>query len=172
MLDHQKEKQKREKACKRKRKQREKEKEREKENKTNNKQNSKTNIHFDFVSEEVFILTTKEFDALNERLTYQKCTSCRQVKLEMKLERRTFETDVHQLCSSCKYYSKTDIRQLQQSLPVWWDDDNHIQFQLPKELIDLREGEKLMIQKYSAYIPCKVLFFLCFVLLLDCWSEL
>ena len=113
----------------------------------------KNNPTFEYITEEDFIFFTKQFDILNEQLIYQRCTSCRQVKLELKLERQMSETKVHHLCLSCKYYSIDDIRQLQQSLPVWWDDDDQIQFQLPEELIDLREGEKLMIQKYSAYIP-------------------
>ena len=115
--------------------------------------NNEGNLHFDFVSEKVFIQTTKEFDTLNDQLTYRRCTCCRQVKLELRVERQMFESDVHQLCTSCKYYSLNEIKQVQQSLPVWWDDDDQIQFQLSDELINLREGEKLMIQKYSAYIP-------------------
>ena len=110
-------------------------------------------MKFNSVSEDEFIQVTKEFDRLNETLVYCHCTACRQVKLEMQVELFSFESDQHQLCSCCKNYSLDDIKQLHKSLPVWWDDDNNIQFQLPEELIDLREGEKLMIQKYSAYIP-------------------
>ena len=81
--------------------------------------NIKANLYFNFVSEEVFIQTTKEFDTLNEQIAYQRCTSCKQVKLELKVDTQTFETDVYQLCSSCKYYSMNDIKQLHLSLPVW-----------------------------------------------------
>jgi hypothetical protein len=38
-------------------------------------------------------------------------------------------------------------------LPVWYDDEGIKQFHLPDELLDLREGEKLMIQIYSVYVP-------------------
>ena len=110
-------------------------------------------LKFNFVSEEEFIQVTKEFDKLNETLVYRRCTACRQIKLDLQVELLCFQDDQHHLCTSCKYYTQSNIKQLHQSLPVWWDDNDKIQFQLPEEMIGLREGEKLMIQKYSAYIP-------------------
>ena len=115
--------------------------------------NREEELKFNFVSEEEFIQVTKEFDKLNETLVYRRCTACRQVKLDLQVEMVCFQNNHHLLCSSCRNYSLVDIKQLHQSLPVWWDDNDQIQFQLPEELIGLREGKKLMIQKYSAYIP-------------------
>ena len=94
-------------------------------------------LKFNFVSEEEFIHVTKEIDKLNETLVYRRCTACRQVKLDLQVELLCFQNDRHHLCSSCKIFTQSNIKQLHQSLPVWWDDDDQIQFQLPNELIDL-----------------------------------
>ena len=42
-------------------------------------------------------------------------------------------------------------------LPVWIDDNGQEMYHLPDELIGLREGEKLLIQMVSPYIPLKYL---------------
>ena len=39
------------------------------------------------------------------------------------------------------------------TLPIWYNCNDVAQYSLPSELVDLREGEKLLIQIYSAYIP-------------------
>jgi hypothetical protein len=38
-------------------------------------------------------------------------------------------------------------------LPIWWNDENEMQFHVPVELSVLTEGEKLLIQQISPYIP-------------------
>ena len=111
------------------------------------------NIEFHFASDDEFIQATKEFDRLNEQLVHNRCTCCRKVRLDMKVEQQTFRSTKHSLCYSCKHYNLNEIKQVQRALPIWKNDNQKIQFQLPNELMDLREGEKLMIQKYSAYVP-------------------
>ena len=39
------------------------------------------------------------------------------------------------------------------SHPIWVDDEGNTQFSIPDELQDLREGEKLLIQQVSPYVP-------------------
>ena len=63
-------------------------KQREKEN--NQIHSKKTDeCFFNYATEEEFIQTTKEFDILNEQLTYKRCTCCRKVRLAMKVEQQT-----------------------------------------------------------------------------------
>jgi hypothetical protein len=38
-------------------------------------------------------------------------------------------------------------------LPVWFDDNNEVQFNIPEELRCLRLGEQLLIQRLSCFIP-------------------
>jgi hypothetical protein len=46
-----------------------------------------------------------------------------------------------------------DKPELDQGLPIWIDDNHNIHYELPHGLIILTEGEKLLIQQVSAYIP-------------------
>ena len=60
------------------------------------------------------------------------------------------------LCNHC--YSKTPlVRQAISnditSLPIWFDDNNQVQYHVPPELAYLREAEKLLISLVSVYIP-------------------
>ena len=96
---------------------------------------------YDYASEKEFIQATKQFDILNEQLTYRRCTCCRRVRLDMKVEQQSFGSTKYSLCYSCKNYSLNEIKQVQRALPVWKNDRQEIQFQLPKELKNLREGE-------------------------------
>jgi hypothetical protein len=58
------------------------------------------------------------------------------------------------ICSSCKTQgSSTSSLFLEELLPFWVDDDGVIQFHVPEELSCLREGEKLLIQMISPYVP-------------------
>ena len=38
-------------------------------------------------------------------------------------------------------------------MPVWTDSENVIQYSVPDELSCLREGERLLIQQISVYVP-------------------
>ena len=117
------------------------------------KQEEPNEFKFNYASDEKFLYATKEFDKLNEQLVHKRCSCCRKVRLDIKVEQQTFANITHLLCCSCKNYNLNEIKQVQSVLPVWQNDQKQIQFQLPAELMDLREGEKLMIQKYSAYVP-------------------
>ena len=77
---------------------------------------------FNHASEEEFLRTTKEFDKLNELLIHKRCSCCRKVRLDMKVERQSFANITHLLCCSCKHYSLNEIKQVQSVLPVWQND--------------------------------------------------
>ena len=64
----------------------------------------------------------------------------------------------HEVCTSCKTLSIDDITEQQAALPVWWDENNDVHYELPEVLRDLREEKKLLIQKINIYVPVKHLF--------------
>ena len=61
------------------------------------------------------------------------------------------------LCVSCQNTCEF-ILDMQSKLPVWFDNKNEIQFHLPSELLGLREGKKLFIQRINVYVPVHHLF--------------
>ena len=56
-------------------------------------------------------------------------------------------------CNKCKNLKKVDLECNHQWLPTWKDSNNKIHYEVPKELAVLREGEKLLIQRLSVYVP-------------------
>ena len=62
--------------------------------------------------------------------------------------------------TSATLAKQTEIKFLnpKKCLPVWFDSNNKIQFQLPSELLGLREGKKLLIQRINVYVPVHHLF--------------
>ena len=90
-----------------------------------------------------------DFEKRTKALSYSMCNCCKQTKLNM----RTREVNgIHycQLCFSKKRYEHKDW---QKQLPLWIDKNSNLHFELPTELIGLREGEKLLIQQISPYVP-------------------
>ena len=75
----------------------------------------------------------------------------------MKVESYTIDGNQFDLCSSCKT-NREKVPESQNNLPLWFDSNNKIQFQLPEELLGLREGKKLLIQRINAYVPVHHLF--------------
>ena len=53
---------------------------------------------------------------------------------------------------STKCFAKR-LTRLQFRHPVWIDDDKQVHYTVPEELAELTEGEKLLIQQVSPYIP-------------------
>jgi len=58
-------------------------------------------------------------------------------------------------CNDCKRWRKPYHwkEHFPEYLPVWYNDDGQAQFHVPECLKDLREGEKLLIQQISPYVP-------------------
>ena len=50
------------------------------------------------------------------------------------------------------------VSESQKYLLVWFDSNNKIQIQLHSELLGLREGKKLLIQRITVYVPVHHLF--------------
>jgi hypothetical protein len=88
------------------------------------------------------------------QLQHKQCKMCHSVSItkahtECRVNPGTF------VCIDCKqksesvYYRK-DCNKL---LPVWYDDNGDVQFELPDDLRDLRLGEQLLIQRFSCFVP-------------------
>jgi hypothetical protein len=60
--------------------------------------------------------------------------------------------DGSEVCKQCKS-KKTYMKDQMTTHPVWFDKDDVPQYQVPKELQNLREAEKLLISMVSVYIP-------------------
>ena len=61
-------------------------------------------------------------------------------------------TKNNKLCTTCQgNKSRNENKEI--DLPVWFDKNGMVQYHLPKKLQNLREGEKLLIQQVSAYVP-------------------
>ena len=73
------------------------------------------------------------------------CSQCKQVSL-------TLAVDSKGICKDCKKNGAYDPVS-ENLLPVWRDDNGTVRFDAPAELTTLREGEKLLIQMVSPYIP-------------------
>jgi hypothetical protein len=88
------------------------------------------------------------------QLEHKRCHKCLSVSL-MKNYSDCRGGDGVNVCSDCKQkkesaYYKIGCNRL---LPVWFDDDGTVQFELPDELKDLRLGEQLLIQRFSCFVP-------------------
>ena len=56
------------------------------------------------------------------------------------------------LCTTCQGNTTRKEDKIK-DLPIWFVKSGMVQYHLPKELQNLREGEKLLIQQVSAYVP-------------------
>ena len=56
------------------------------------------------------------------------------------------------ICTKCQA-SQTKDNEMNRYLPIWIDKTGEVHFELPEELKCLQEGEKLLIQQVSVYVP-------------------
>ena len=92
-----------------------------------------------------------DFEKKLESIRHQKCPVCRAVKLVSKKKLDKDGSSVAK-CDLCKRKNFTEEDMLS-ILPVWYDKFGSVCYHLPQELIDLREGEKLIIAPYLVYVP-------------------
>ena len=94
----------------------------------------------------------KKFEKSVMRIKHNKCFGCLSVSLAMKvtMNKKTGKT----YCETCKKVKGIwNGKSHPDWLPSWNDEKGNIHFDLPAELKDLREGEKLLIQRMSIYVP-------------------
>ena len=87
------------------------------------------------------------------QLSHKMCKKCRSVSLVKEFIQCRDGSGY--VCSDCQrtedsYYFQRGCNRL---LPVWYDDRNVARFDVPPELKELRLGEKLLIQRFSCFVP-------------------
>ena len=88
-----------------------------------------------------------QFEDMTSKLTYQKCDSCKCVKLNQSLFKSQCGLSRCKQCHTKKYTVSSF------SHPTWVDEQGQEQFSVPGALQGLREGEKMLIQQVSPYVP-------------------
>jgi hypothetical protein len=85
---------------------------------------------------------------------HRKCYKCQGVSIVKDYTSLRYEKEVFQ-CLSCKNYLTTSFwkSNCDMMLPVWYDDNNNVQYEVPTELKNLRLGEQLLIQRLSCFVP-------------------
>jgi hypothetical protein len=88
------------------------------------------------------------------QLRHKQCIKCKGVSLIKEYTKCRLGNNQHQ-CSSCTRLSMEDFWKLNTDgmLPVWYDDQDVVQFHVPPELQGLRLGEQLLIQRLSCFVP-------------------
>ena len=107
---------------------------------------------FNVSKESEMYKTMIEFEKRMKDVKHKKCTMCKSVSLNLKLLPKLG------ICKNCKVRNEErkrngQAKKIPRHLPVWYDLENKARFDIPKELSELREGEKLMIQQIAPYIP-------------------
>ena len=93
---------------------------------------------------EQYLVSTLDFEAQCKSLEHRKCSHCKIVSLQ-----DIFKND--HVCASC-FSSNSWTLNGDNILPVWRD-HSETHYHVPEELSSLREGEKLLIQQISVYVP-------------------
>jgi hypothetical protein len=108
-------------------------------------------LHY-FLTEEaldnIFSESTRAFDTACKTLKHSHCKVCHSASLNLVV-------DSNGICTVCKQNHRTET-EYRDSLPIWYEDlpnKRNPRFDLPSELSCLREGEKLLIQQISCYVP-------------------
>ena len=96
----------------------------------------------------MFEKATALFESKCKEFKHSRCEVCHSVSMNMK----TKLISGIQVCMKCKavdgHRNKHAV-----SLPTWVDLNGIEQYLLPNELVGLREGEKLLLQRVSVYVP-------------------
>ena len=90
----------------------------------------------------------RKFESEMKSIQHRHCTICHRVSLNLII--RKSRADGLFRCADC---SKTLRSSPPGWLPTWTDDTGTVHYELPEQLLELREGEKLLLQIYSVYIP-------------------
>ena len=88
------------------------------------------------------------------QLRHKQCIKCKGVSLVKEYIKYRLGNNQHH-CSTCTRLCIDDFWKLNTDgmLPVWYDDEDKVQFHVPPELQNLRLGEQLLIQRLSCFVP-------------------
>ena len=91
----------------------------------------------------------RSFESQCLDIQHKKCSLCKIISINEEVMKMKGSSETFR-CSDCRRTKQINVPSW---LPSWYDDQSCQRFDLPDELLDLREGEKLMIQIYSIYVP-------------------
>ena len=99
-------------------------------------------------------VSSYKHEAYMFQLKHMRCCICQAVSM-YKDYTKVRGDDEKYICADCKqknvdFFYKKGTNGL---LPVWYDDHGAVQYELSKELQDLRLGEKLLVQRFSCFVP-------------------
>jgi hypothetical protein len=95
----------------------------------------------------IFEEVLQEFESKCQCISHFCCQSCYKTGISIKPSCIN-----KQICTTCQA-QKTSKERMEKDLPIWYDKNNIVQYQLPSELKCLCEGEKLLLQQVSPYVP-------------------
>ena len=91
----------------------------------------------------------EEFELSMRNLGFGHCLRrCKRVGMSLNMSRKSGRP----LCTDCCNHPGFNPIE-ENMLPIWFDEDGTPMFHVPEELRVLREGEKLLIQMVSPYVP-------------------
>jgi hypothetical protein len=90
-----------------------------------------------------------DFEEQLKQIRHYKCEVCHSVSMSLQYKIESGRV----FCEVCASSEKRKSASTLSYLPIWYDDDGNAQYELPLELQDLREGEKLLLQMISPYVP-------------------
>jgi hypothetical protein len=98
----------------------------------------------------IFQESVTEFEKCCNAYTHLFCSICKKVSMTTEMHKKK-NTDQY-VCNICTK-SKRTIAQMNQVLPIWKEKNGTIRYDLPEQLQDLSEAEKLLISPYLVYVP-------------------
>ena len=107
------------------------------------------------------ILATVIFEFKNKNINLHTCVSCFGDIMDTACPTETVH-DARCRTTRCEYCKKHNHNRkknvAENMLPYWSDQNGEKQFTIPQQLLGLTFGEKLLIQKNSALVPCVHMF--------------
>jgi hypothetical protein len=97
--------------------------------------------------DQIFSDSTLDFETACKTLKHSHCQICRSTSLKLVVH--------NNICTTCKQNNRIE-EEYREYLPIWYEDPKNKQtarFDVPTELSCLREGEKLLLQQISCYVP-------------------
>ncbi len=86
------------------------------------------------------------FETEMKKMKHQFCKECMCVSLMLEM------SSIAHICKKCKQ-KPNGFNITNNLLPIWRDNNDNIQYEVPEELKDLSDAEKMLIQRVSPFIP-------------------
>jgi hypothetical protein len=93
----------------------------------------------------------KKFETRVRQESHKYCSICRGVSINMQYA-KGFSKGHQPVCTVC-YTKKMTEAIMDSILPIWKSEDGIKHYELPEQLTDLSEGEKLLISPLLLYVP-------------------